>query len=94
MRFESLKRKIPPHQKHSYFITTLDMLTQFRRILIKLREGGCKQTCEEKKEKMRPKDSEDEDVSAALEGPGWYDIWGIHSTYGQLAIHMARCGGH
>ena len=37
---------------------------------------------------MRPKDSEDEDVSAALEGPGWYDIWGIHSTYGQLAIHM------
>ena len=35
---------------------------------------------------MRPKDSEDEDVSAALEGPGWYDIWGIHSTYGQLYI--------
>ena len=28
---------------------------------------------------MRPKDSEDEDVSAALEGPGWYDIWGIHT---------------
>ena len=87
MRFETLKRKIPPHQKHSYFITTLDMLTQFRRILIKLKTNLWKR-------ENVTKDSEDEDVWAALEGPGWYDIWGIHSTYVQPAIHMPRCGGH
>ena len=34
-----MKCEIPPHQKHSYFIATLDVLTQFRRILIKLREA-------------------------------------------------------
>ena len=32
------------------------------------------------------KDRRDKDASAALEGPCWFDIWGIHSTYGQLYI--------
>ena len=57
------------------------MLTQFRRILIKLKTNLWKR-------ENVTKDSEDEDVWAALEGPGWYDIWGIHSTYVQPAIHM------